>query len=130
MSETKINFTYDSQEIELNFTKNELIKDIFTAFISKIDKDKSIEDFNFLYSGNKISVNATKKLSDLNDKDNTIKISVYKKDESNPKAASIVIPADLKFKESKHIICPRCKGMSEIDINDFKITIKNCNSNH
>ena len=64
MSETKINFTYDSQEIELNFTKNELIKDIFTAFISKIDKDKSIEDFNFLYSGNKISVNATKKLSD------------------------------------------------------------------
>ena len=130
MSETKINFTYDSQEIELNFTKNELIKDIFTTFISKIDKNKSIEDFNFLYNGHKIAVNATQKLSDLNDKDNAIKISVYKKDESNPKAASIVIPANLKFKESKHIICPRCKGMSEIDINDFKITIKNCNSNH
>ena len=59
MSETKINFTYDSQEIELNFTKNELIKDIFTTFISKIDKNKSIEDFNFLYNGHKINVNAT-----------------------------------------------------------------------
>jgi surface protein len=133
MSETKINFSYKDQKIELNFTKNELLKDILTTFTSKLDKNKSIEDFNFLYSGQKISINTTQKLSDLNDKDDLINISVYPRNEANeinPKAASIVIPANLKFKESKHIICPRCKGMSEIDINDFKITIKNCNSNH
>ena len=128
MSETKINFIYQGKNVEMQFRRNDFIKDILGAFALKIEK--KIEDFNFLYSGEKLLINSVQKLSDLNDKDEIIKISVYPKNESILVSSNIVIPANLKFKESKHIICPKCKSMSEIDINDFKITLKNCNYNH
>ena len=128
MSETRINFNYKDQKIEIKFNKNTFVKDILGAFALKVEKN--IEEFNFLYSGEKISINSIQKLSDLNDKDELINISVYPKSESNLKATNIIIPANLKFKESKHIICPKCKHMSEIDINNFKISLKNCNNNH
>ena len=127
MSETKINFIFKEQKLEMNFNKNDLIKDILGSFALK--KEKSIEDFNFLYNGEKISVNDIQKLSDINDKDE-ITISVYPKNESSLKQNNIIIPSNLILKESKHIICPRCKNMSEIDINNFKICIKNCINNH
>ena len=128
MSETKINFNYNDKKIEMNFDKKTLVKDILGAFALKVEKN--IEDFNFLYSGEKISINSIQKLSDLNDKDELINISVYQKNDSNLKATNIIMPNNLNFKESKHIICPKCKFMSEIDINNFKITLKNCNNNH
>ena len=128
MSEIKVNFIYKDQKTEMNFSKSSLIKDILGSFALKIEK--SIEDFNFLYSGEKISINDISKLSDLNNKDETINISVYSKDESNQKENKIILPANLKFHESNHIICPKCKSMSEIDINNFKISIKNCNNGH
>ena len=53
----------------------------------------------------------------------------YSKNESEQKS-NIVMPEYLKFHESNHIICPKCKGISEIDISNFKISIKNCNYNH
>ena len=128
MSETKINFIYKDQKIEMNFKKTDFVKNILGAFALKIEKN--IEGFNFLYSGEKISINDLQKLSDLNDKDDEINISVYPKNESTIKPTNIIIPSNLKFKESKHIICPKCKNMSEIDINNFKITLKNCIYNH
>ena len=128
MSETKINFSYKSEKYEMNFNKSDFIKDILGSFALKVEK--SIEDFNFLYSGEKLSPNSTQKLSELNNKDDTINISVYQKNDSNQKPLNLVMPANLKFKESKNIICPRCKGISEIDLNNFKIIIKNCINNH
>ena len=125
--ETKINFIYQNQKIEMNFNKNDLVKDILASFALKIEK--TIDDLNFLFSGEKISINVVQKLSDLNNKDE-ITISVYPKNESALKPAGIIMPMNLKFKESNHIICPKCKYMSEIDINNFKITLKNCNNNH
>ena len=83
MSETKINFNYNDKKIEMNFDKKTLVKDILGAFALKVEKN--IEDFNFLYSGEKISINSIQKLSDLNDKDELINISVYQKNESNLK---------------------------------------------
>lgn len=83
MSETKINFNYNDKKIEMNFDKKTLVKDILGAFALKVEKN--IEYFNFLYSGEKISINSIQKLSDLNDKDELINISVYQKNESNLK---------------------------------------------
>lgn len=69
------------------------------------------------------------KLSYLNNKDEEINISVYPKNESTLKPVNLIIPMNLKFKESNHIICPKCKNMSEIDINNFKISLKNYKNN-
>ena len=127
MSEIKVNFIYENKTTEMNFKKDNLVKDILGSFVLKLEK--SIEEFNFLYSGEKILVNPIQKLSDLNNKDDTINISVYAKNESEQKS-NIIMPDYLKFHESNHIICPKCKGISEIDLNNFKISIKNCNFNH
>ena len=89
-------------------------------------KQENINNF-YIYKG--LSSNLVLKLSDLNNKDDTINISVYAKNESEQKS-NIIMPDYLKFHESNHIICPKCKGISEIDINNFKISIKNCNFNH
>ena len=127
-SETKIHFIYQNQKIEMKFNKNDFVKDILASFALKVEK--SIDDFNFLYSGEKIAINVVQKLCDLNNKDEEINISVYPKNESTLKPVNLIMPMNLKFKESNHIICPKCKNMSEIDINNFKISLKNCNNNH
>ena len=128
MSETKINFIYNDKILEMNFSKSEFVKNILGSFALKVGKN--IEDFNFLYSGEKIVNNSIQKLFELNDKDEVINISVYYKNDSSLKTNNIIIPKNLQLKESKHIICPKCKNMSEIDINEFKISLKNCNNNH
>ena len=128
MSEIKIIFSYSDKKIEMNFDKNSFIKDILNSFSLKIEKN--IEDLNFLYNEEKISSNSAQKLSELNDKDDTINISVSSKKESRKESVNNIISTNLKFKESYHIICPKCKDMSEIEINNFKISLKNCNNGH
>ena len=128
MSEIKIIFFYNEQKIEMNFDKNSFIKDILSAFSLKTEKN--IEDLNFLYNEEKISTNSTQKLFELNDKDDIINISVSLKNNSKKEEPNDIMSTNLKFKESIHIICPKCKDMSEIDINNFKISLKNCNSGH
>ena len=125
MSEIKIIFTYLDKKIQMNFDKSCFIKDILNAYSLKIEKN--IEDLNFLFNGEILSTNSTQKLSELNDKDETINISVSSKNDSKKETINSI---KVKFKESIHIICPKCKDMSEIDINNFKISLKNCNNGH
>ena len=72
------------------------------------------------------------KLSELNNKDDVINISVYEKNDFNNNSIinGINLEENVNLKISDHIICPKCKKMSEIDINNFKICIKNCDNNH
>ena len=128
MSELKVNFTFKNEKTELNCTKEDSIQDILSTFGKSIKRN--IEDFNFLCNGEKLANYENKKLSDLNPKDNTLNISVYEKKESNLNSNANIIPQNISLKVSDHIICPRCKFMSEIDINNFKIYITNCNNNH
>ena len=126
MSMTKVNFIYKDKKIEFDFTKNDLIKTVLSKF-STANK-KNIDDFNYLYCGEKITNYEYKKLSELNDKDDIINISAYDK-EINENSDNKINPGT-NLKISEHIICPKCKNMSEIEINNFKISIKNCNNNH
>ena len=128
MSEIKVNFILNNQKTELNFNTNELIQNIFSSFVKKVNR--KIEDFNFLYSGEKLSDYANKTIFDLKSKDNIINISVFEKIKSIENSDKKIMPKNLSLKVSDHIICPKCKFMSEIDINNFKIYIKNCNNNH
>ena len=128
MSEIKVNFIFNNQITELNFNKNDLVQNILLSFATKINR--KFEDFNFLYSGEKLSNNENKTLYDLNQTDNVIKISVYEKNKSNDNSEGKILPENISLKVSDHIICPRCKFMSEIGINNFKIYLTNCNNNH
>ena len=128
MSEMKVNFNFQNQKIELKFPKDTSIQNILSSFTTKINRN--INDFNFLYSGEKLNNYETKSLAELNDKDNIINISAYEKKEINEKSNSKIKPENISLKVSDHIICPRCKYMSEIVINNFKIYITNCNNNH
>ena len=95
-SETKIHFIYQNQKIEMKFNKNDFVKDILASFALKVEK--SIDDFNFLYSGEKIAINVVQKLCDLNNKDEEINISVYPKNESTLKPVNLIMPMNLKFR--------------------------------
>ena len=126
MSEIKVNFIFNNEKFEFNFNENDSIQNVLSVFATKINK--KLEYFNFLYSGEKLSNYENKTISDLNSKDNVINISVYEKKELN--SDENIIPEKINLKASDHIICPRCKFMSEIDINNFKVYITNCNNNH
>ena len=128
MSEIKTNFIFNNQKTEFNFNKSDLIQNILSSFATKINR--KIEDFNFLYSGEKLVNYESKTLSDLSPKDNMINISVYEKNQKEENSGGKIMPENVSLKVSEHIICPRCKFMSEIDINNFKVYITNCNNNH
>ena len=128
MSEIKVNFNFQNQKTELNISKDSSIQNMLSSFTSKINRN--IDDFNFLYNGEKLKSNDTKTLAELNDKDSSINIFVYEKKETNQKSSAELLPENISLKVSDHIICPRCKFMSEIVINNFKIYITNCNNNH
>jgi len=128
MSEIKVNFIFKNKKSEFTFNKDYLIQNAFSAFASSIKRN--IDEFNYLHNGEKIINYEYMKLSDLNNKENTINISVYDKNESIENSNVKIIDEKVNLKISDHIICPRCKCMSEIDINNFKISITNCNNNH
>ena len=128
MSELNVNFIFQNQKTELIFSKDATIQNVLSSFAEK--NNKYLDDLNFLYSGEKLINIENKKLSDLNNKDNVINISVYEKAESKENTNTEIKPENISLKVSDHIICPRCKFMSEIDINNFKIFLTNCNNNH
>ena len=128
MAEIKTNFIFNNQKTEFNFNKSDLIQNILSSFATKINR--KIEDFNFLYCGEKLVNYESKTLSDLSPKDNMINISVYEKNQKEENSGGKIMPENVSLKVSEHIICPRCKFMSEIDINNFKVYITNCNNNH
>ena len=74
MEEIEIQFIYENKPTELKFKKEELLQTILSTFATKINKN--VMDLNFLYSGEKITPNQNQKLSDLNNKDSNIIISV------------------------------------------------------
>ena len=130
MSKKIVNFIFKDKKSEYEFSRDDLIQNILSSFAEK--NNRNINDFNFLYNGEKIINYEYKKLSELNDKDNVINISVYEKNEldENLNLEAKNIHEVMCLKISEHIICPRCKKMSEIDLSDFKISIKNCDNNH
>ena len=125
MSEIKVTFIFKDQKIDISTNNDDTVQNILSIFASK--QNRNVDDFDYLNNGEKITNFETKKLSELNDKDNIINISVYEKNELNKNS-------NQQDKEnlivSNHIICPKCKNMGEIDIDNFKISITNCDNNH
>ena len=130
MSKIKVYFIFKDKKLEFEFIKDDLIQNIFSSFANKINRN--MNNFNYVYNSETIINYENKKLSDLNNKDNLINIFVYEKSGPNENKETYdkntIEKTSLEI--SEHIICPKCKKMCEIGIDNFKISIKNCENNH
>lgn len=79
MEEITLKFLYNGIEFKMNGKKDEYMKDIFSKYAQKINKNS--KDIYFLYNANKIK--EENKLEEINDKDNEITILVYDLNQNN-----------------------------------------------
>ena len=116
-----VEFFYDAEIIEIYCSENETMKNIIEKFCNKIPVDKN--SICCLYGGKKLDEN--NKLEDLiklkND-DEKIKILVYPMNKQGEEEIQQIV-------KSSNIICPECKDMALIELNNYKISI-NCKKNH
>lgn len=140
MTETVLKFLYNGLEVKMNGKKDEYMKDIFSKYAQKINKNN--KNFYFLYNGNKIDEES--KLQEINNKDNEITILVYELNQ-NINSENIIVDSEenktlkeeiqflknqnkillenqkllmeqiLKLNEKvNNRICPRCKGQGMV----------------
>ena len=121
----EIEFIYNCRNIIIQGKLEENFETIMNKFINKIQKVKNT--IYCLYQGKILEYcNKDLKLADIilsNDKAlNKMKILVYDNNDLKSKDNSLV--------PSKNIICPDCKGFSQIKIKDYKINIFDCKNGH
>ena len=115
----KINFIYEGQNISVQCTKNEKMKEIIEKFEIKINKEN--KSLYYLYNGNKI--NKEIKLEEIIGNDNDIK-------DINIIVNSIVDIKNNNLIKTKYIKCPECKEDIRMKINDYKINLYECKNKH
>ena len=121
-NETIINFSYYQQIIKIQCKRNEYMRDIFKRYLIKVQKD--INNIFFLYNGDKI--NEELKLEEINNKDPEIEILVNDINIENDKNNK----NDKIIKQNKDILCPKCREICLLNINDYKITLNKCKYGH
>ena len=121
-TEVIINFVYYQQIIKIQCKRNEYMRDIFKRYLIKIQKD--INNIFFLYNGDKIKEDL--KLEEINDKDTEIEILVNDINIENDKNDE----NDKIFKQNTDILCPKCREICLLNINDYKITLNKCKYGH
>jgi len=108
MNEIILVFDYSQNIINIQYKRNEYMKDIFGRYLIKINKSKN--DVFFLYNGNKIKEEL--KLEEINKEDNEIRILVRDILDMNIKNEE-----DLKL--IKDIICPKCGNICLINFKNL-----------
>ena len=113
----KITFIYIKNKFEINIEKEKTLNCILEYYSNIIINDKN--DLYFLYKGKKLSLNSKIKIKEF--KRCNIIIFVY----------SIKTYNDNIIKnEINDIICPQCKSLAYLYINNDKFYISNCINNH
>ena len=117
----KIIFVYESRCIDIYCNENDTMKELFIKVSLKIKKD--VNDLYFLFGGEQI--NPFKKLKDVINPNNInnldAKIIVQENNNEIEKK---------KFLKSKYIICPTCKNNCVIKMNNYKISLEDCDEAH
>ena len=118
----EILFTYKGIPISILCKKEEIMKDIFKKFATKINSNEN--NFYFLYGGKQINeqltFNQQAKKIDLERKQ--MNILVYDKNNNTN-----IINEKIK---SKEIICPKCWKNCRISFINYKIKLYDCENNH
>ena len=107
MSNCKIQFQYNQNDIEIQCFRHEMIRDIVQRYGEK--SELKVENFYFLYGGDRVDLN--QKLSELNNKDSIITFLVYSI--SNTEHSK-------KMVQSNVIKCVQCNDPAIIEFsNDY-----------
>ena len=115
---SEITFIYNDNEIPMQCTKGEKLKDIMERLSDKINISK--ENIYGLYNG-KILDEELKEDQIKKDENNKKIILIYEYDKST------VVNNIIK---SNEVICPRCSENCLIKIKNYKIVLYNCKDNH
>ena len=116
--EINLIFIFEGKEVNIKSKRNKSMKDIIEQYL--IITQKNHKNFYFLYNGGIIKEEL--KLEEINNKGNDITILVFEIEENDKD--------EEKLKDSKYIICPRCKEICLININNYKINLFNCKNKH
>ena len=116
---SEITFIYNDNEIPMQCTKGEKLKDIMERLSNKIDVSK--ENIYGLYNG-KILDEEMKEEQIRKDENNKRIILIYDYDKSSVVNNNII--------KSNEVICARCNENCLIKIKDYKIILYNCKDNH
>ena len=119
-------FIYKSSSTAVQCNGDEIMKDIYKKFESKIKIDNEIDISNciFMYNANTIDENLTynQVINGEDKKSNIMKISVQDLDNGESSNEKII--------KSYEIICPTCEENAFIIINNYKININKCKKEH
>ena len=112
-------FNYEGVNTKIQCNLNDKIKDIINKFLNKIEKNEN--NLFYLYNGKIINKELT-----FNEQANEL--------DKKRKIMNILVTGGEKEKEeiiiSKDIICPECKEITLLDINNFKINFHDCKNGH
>ena len=112
---SKIKFIYEKNIFEMMLEDKDSIGDIIKKYVKLLSV--KIEDLLFLYKGINIKTENNEKLKLKKNKNMTILVFKLNKDKKD-------------IKEIKNIICPECKNLAIININEDNINIENCKNKH
>ena len=107
-------FSCEGKEISIESKRDKYMKDIIEQYLIIMQKER--KNFYFLYGG--CSLKEELKIEEINKEDFQIKILVYEIENDDK--------CETKLKDSKYIICPICKEICFININNYKINLFNC----
>ena len=124
METIELKFILEGNLEIMKCNKNEYIKDILKKYTQKIKKDK--KDLYFLLNGDIIKeqfkVNDYIENNDNEYKETILEILVFEYENNDE--------FEDKIKESKYIICPKCKEICLLNFDNYKITLNNCKNGH
>ena len=104
---SKVLFIFEDKPLEVQYNKNDSMKNICQKFADKINKD--INKLIFLYDGNEINfqLKIYEQAKEFERKEGKMNILVYSKLEDNNKK---------KKMKDKDIICPKCGEICLLNI--------------
>ena len=117
----KVDFTYNDNKYYIQCNNEDKMKDILNKFLNKAGKNKN--SLFFLYNGQIINEELifSKCANSLDRSRNYMNVLVLECQDLNEENNLI---------KSNYIICPKCKEIAYISIEDFKITIYGCQQGH
>ena len=117
-------FLYEGQSIPIQCNFDDTMNVLTEKFCTKAEVNK--DSVYYLYQGEKIDTNLSlEKFITQDDKSNNlIKIMAIRlnSDETSDKRNTII--------KSRYIICPICKEKSQININNYQVSLYNCKNGH
>ena len=117
----QVNFDYKGTKIEIQCNIEDSLEIIIQKFLSKC-QNKSAENLIFFYNGEILNKSLIfKEVANDRDKErNVMNVLVNEKQEEGK----------INMKKSNNIICPQCKEISNISINDYRISLQECKNSH